>query len=82
MSLIHRLKRKAISFRAPKDVLKREIYYLHRAIEKSEYNMQQYHDRYPGWQCLQYEFPEYFDLEDHLDRQRDMLSHLERKVGK
>ena len=82
MSLVHKLKRRVIAFKAPKDVLMREIYYLQRAIKRNEHMMDQYQAQWCGVCCVYCEFPQLYDMEDKLGRQFDMLSHLERKVGK
>jgi len=80
--MIYKIKRRIIGLIAPKSPLKREVYYLKRAIKKISCAIDHIYDMpFPSC-CHGCAYPGLYDLENKLDRQNKRLRELENKIRK
>lgn len=80
--LINKLKRRFVAFVAPKAPLKRELFYLKRAIIKWERILDDMYSSAPPGVCCPYCWrPELRDLEEKQDRRIERFGQLRNKLN-
>lgn len=67
---------------APKQSTKRELFYLKRNIKIISNHIEHIYDLPFGTCCHYCAYPELYDLEDKLDKQKERYKHLTNKLKK
>jgi len=78
--MIEKIKQYIIKLSIPKSPLKREIYYLKRAIEKTQRIVDKIYDMPFEYCCYHCANPQLYKIEEKLDRQIKRLRELENKI--
>jgi hypothetical protein len=81
MSLVSWIVRKVVALRAPRSGIKREAYYLERALATNQRRADDLVRYCTGYCCAYCAGPEVRRLEDKIDRQEKRLEHLRKLLG-